>query len=109
MSEIKTGLGISLQALQNHSKQAKQAETLANSNPKTEAEVEKAAAGFEALMLQELMQSMWSTVDEVGLLGENSNQGKIYRDMFHQAIADSVAEGPGIGIKKMLMQELLKR
>lgn len=73
-----------------------------------EAEVEKAASGFEALLLHQMLKSMWSTVETTGLLGENSHQAQIYRDMFNQAIADSIAEGQGIGVKEFLKNELLK-
>ena len=67
---------------------------------------EKALEGFEALLLHELMKSMWSTVETTGLLGENSNEGQIYRDMLNQAVADNTAKGRGIGVKKMLIAEM---
>jgi peptidoglycan hydrolase FlgJ len=75
---------------------------------KSEAEVDKAAGGFEALLLHQMLKAMWSTVETTGLLGEKSNQAQVYQDMFHQSIADSVAEGRGIGVKQFLKKELLK-
>ncbi len=71
-------------------------------------EGEKAAAGFEALLLHQMLKSMWETVETTGLMGENSNEAQIYRDMLNQAISDSISEGPGIGVKKMLLQQLNK-
>lgn len=73
---------------------------------KSDKEVEKAAGGFEALMLHNMLKAMWETVDSTGMLGEESNQSQVYRDMFHQAISDVVAEGRGIGVKEFLTKEL---
>lgn len=75
---------------------------------KTTKDIDKAASGFEALLLQEMMQSMWSTVEFTDMLGEKSNEADIYRDMLNQAIADSTASGRGIGVKQMMQKELLK-
>ena len=84
------------------------AKTLSKQSIKSEAELNKAAGGFEALLLHQMLQSMWATVDTTGLLGEKSNQFQIYQDMFHQAIADSVSKGRGVGVKQFLKKELLK-
>ena len=75
---------------------------------KSEKDVEKASGGFEALLLHQMMSEMWSSVDKNGFLGDDSNQASIYRDMFHQAVADTVAEGKGIGVKDFLKKELGK-
>ena len=72
----------------------------------TPKEIEKAASGFESLLVHQMLKGMWQTVDTTGLLGEESNQSEIFRDMFHQAIADSVSEGRGIGIKQFVKGEL---
>ena len=74
-------------------------------------EVDKAASGFEALLLHNMLQEMWKTTgtgDSEGLLGENSNESQIFRDMFNQAIADEISEGDGIGVKHFLKNELSK-
>ncbi len=73
---------------------------------KEQKDVEKAAQGFEALLLHQMIKEMWATVGTTGLFGENSNEGQIYRDMLNQAIADSVSEGRGIGVKEFLKREL---
>ena len=75
---------------------------------KSKKDMEKATGGFEALMLQEMLKSMWNTVEFSGLLDENSFESGVYRDMLNQAIADSVSEGRGIGVKEFLSKEIAK-
>lgn len=82
------------------------AKLLQEQGVKTEKEIEKAATGFEALLLHQMIKSMWSTVQSEGMMGEDSNQAQIYRDMFNQSIADEVAKGEGIGVKAFLRDEL---
>ncbi|MCC6221196.1 MAG: rod-binding protein [Deltaproteobacteria bacterium] len=84
------------------------AKVLANQASSKEAEVEKAASDFEALLLHQMFKVMWETVETTGLFGENSNEGQIYRDMLNQAIAESASQGKGIGVKDMLRKELTK-
>ncbi len=86
----------------------KKAEMLAARALKGEKDVEKATAGFESLLLNEMLKAMWESVETTGLLGEDSNEAQIYRDMLNQAIADNSAKGRGIGIKKYLKSELAK-
>lgn len=100
------GLG-QADALLSNSEAAKVKE-LASRKVSTEKETDKAASGFEALLLHQMLKAMWSTVQTTGLLGENSNEAQVYRDMLDQAIADNVAEGRGVGVKKFLKKELLK-
>ena len=70
-------------------------------------QLEKATNGFEALLLHEMLKSLWSTVEVKGWLGgEETNEAKIYRDMLNQALADSIAEGKGVGIKDIVRKEL---
>lgn len=78
------------------------------STTKSAKDTEKAASGFEALLLQQMMKSMWESVDSPGMFGENSNEGQIYRDMFIQAVADTAAKGRGMGVKDVVKRELLK-
>ena len=77
-----------------------------NQSLKTPKEVEEASSGFEALLLHHMLKAMWSTVETSGMFGEDSNQSQIYRDMLNQAIADSVAEGRGIGVKEFIARQL---
>ncbi|HMO19205.1 MAG TPA: rod-binding protein [Oligoflexia bacterium] len=88
--------------------QLPKAEGLKNRKLTTAADVEKAGSGFEALLLHNMLKEMWSSTGSEGLLGENSNESRIFRDMFNQAVADEVAKGEGIGVKKFLKKELTK-
>ncbi len=72
----------------------------------SEKEIDKAAGGFESLLINEMLKSMWATVEPAGLMGENSNQAQIYRDMFNQSIADKISEGKGIGVKSFMRREI---
>jgi Rod binding domain-containing protein len=65
----------------------------------SEKEIDKATEGFEALLLHQMLKSMWETVETTGFLGEDSNQAQIMRDMYNQAIADEVAKGRGLESK----------
>ncbi|OVE80206.1 hypothetical protein BVY02_01005 [bacterium J17] len=85
-----------------------QAKALASKELRSAKEMEKATSGFEALMLHEMLKSMWATVGTTGFLGEDTHQAKIYRDMLNQALSESIAEGRGIGVKEFLREELIK-
>lgn len=105
MTKISTGVdtqGIVQQAMLPDEKNLKKRKV------DTPEDVNKAASGFEALLLHNMLQEMWKTTGSEGLLGENSNESQIFRDMFHQAIADEIAEGDGIGVKQFLKKELTK-
>ena len=71
--------------------------------------VEKATTGFEALLLQQMMKSMFETVNRGDLLGEDSNEADIMRGMFTQAVADEIASGKGIGVKEVIRREVMKK
>ena len=88
---------------------ADKVKTLSKQEVKDQKDLDKAAKGFEALLLHEMLKSLWETVEVKGWLGEDSNEAKIYRDMMNQAISDSVAEGKGIGIKDVVRKELEKQ
>lgn len=64
----------------------------------------QAAQQFEALLVQEMLKSMWSTVPKGELLS-GSNEERMYRDMLNEALADSISQGKGIGIKDVILKE----
>ena len=76
-----------------------QAKLPASKDPK------QAAQQFEALLLQEMLKSMWATVPQ-GQLLSGSHEEKMYRDMLNEAVADSISEGRGIGIKDVILKDL---
>jgi Rod binding domain-containing protein len=67
--------------------------------------VDEAARNFEALLLHQMLKSMWESVPAGGLFGD-SNEAQMYRDMFNEALADSISEGQGIGVRDMVAKDL---
>lgn len=66
---------------------------------------EEAAKQFEGLLLEQMFKSMWSSLPaENQLLG--SQEEEYFRDMFNQALAESISEGQGIGIKEVVFREM---
>jgi flagellar protein FlgJ len=65
----------------------------------------KAAEQFEALLTHEMLKSMWNTVPKGELL-TGSSEEQTYRDMLNEALANSIAEGRGIGIKEVIMKDI---
>ena len=76
-----------------------QAKLPASQDPK------QAAQQFEALLVQEMLKSMWATVPQGELLS-SSNEEKMYRDMLNEAVATSISEGRGMGIKDVILKDL---
>ena len=64
-------------------------------------DVKQAATQFEAMLVQQMMNSMWETVPDGGMFGGSQEAG-IYRDMLTQAFAEQIANGQGIGIKQVI-------
>lgn len=65
----------------------------------------KAAEQFEALLTQEMLKSMWNTVPK-GELISGSSEEQTYRDLLNEALANSIAEGQGIGIKEVILKDI---
>ena len=82
-----------------------QRSTALNQSPKTEKEIVKASTDFEALLLQEMLKSMWQAVPGGGLLS-GSHEEEIYRDMLNQGVAEQMAETQSIGIKDIIAGEM---
>jgi Rod binding domain-containing protein len=92
--------------------QRNQTKSLDKINPDSKEGIEKAASQFEALLLHQVMKSMWesaNTFGDEGLLNENNSQSQMFRDMFNQEIADQISSGKGVGMKQFLVRELSKR
>lgn len=71
-------------------------------------QTEKAATDFEALLLHEMIKSMWATVPQNGFLS-GGNEEAMYQDMFQEAVSNEIASGRGIGIKEVLIKEFEKQ
>ena len=74
-------------------------------DPKEQAKIEDAAEQFEALLVQQMFNSMWQAVPQEGLLS-GSNEEALYRDMFNQALAESLSKNQSLGIKDVIMKEM---
>ncbi len=70
-------------------------------------EKEKAAQDFEALLLKQMLQSMWATVPQDGLLS-GSQEEQYYRDFLSDAISKNIAETQSIGIKEVILKDMNK-
>jgi peptidoglycan hydrolase FlgJ len=70
-----------------------------------QAKLEKACAEFESVFINYMLKSMRTAVTEDGLLG-NSNESKIIRSMFDENLALGMAKGKGMGLGKMLFENL---
>lgn len=73
-------------------------------DPKTK----KAAKDFEALLLHQMLNSMWSMVPKGGMLS-GSNEEEMYHDMLNEGIANDIAEKQSIGIQDVILRELRGR
>jgi flagellar protein FlgJ len=67
----------------------------------------QAAQQFEALLIGEMLKSMWQTVPQ-GQLLSGSHEESLYRDMLNEAISNSIAEGRGMGIKDVIFKDMNK-
>jgi flagellar protein FlgJ len=70
--------------------------------------LEKACAEFESLFINQLLKSMRSSVTETGLMG-NSEESKIVRSMFDQQLSERIASSRGIGLAKVLFENIKDR
>ncbi len=68
---------------------------------------EEVAKQFEAMLLKQMIDSMWSTVPKEGLLSGSHEEG-MYRDMLNEALAKSISEGKGIGVKDIILKDINK-
>jgi Rod binding domain-containing protein len=75
-------------------------------DPRTEEEMEKSAQQFEGLLLETMLKSMWSTVPKSELLGSSGNEDEMYQGMLNEALATTVSNGRGIGVKQVLISDM---
>jgi len=67
----------------------------------------EAATQFEALLLHQMLQTMWSTLPKEGLLSGSREEG-LYRDMLNEAVAKSISENQSIGIRDVIARDIDK-
>lgn len=68
---------------------------------------EKVAQQFESMLVKQMIDSMWSTVPKQGLLS-GSQEEALYRDMLNEALANSISEGKGMGVKDVIFKDINK-
>jgi len=68
-------------------------------------QIRAAATDFEALLLHQMLNTMWKTVPKGGLVS-GSREEEMYRDMLNEQLAQQIAQDQGIGIKEVIMREL---
>lgn len=86
-----------MKRLQNSSAQAKGAVS--------EAEAKKVSGQFESMIVSQMFKAMWETVPDSQMFG-HSNEQQIYKDMLNQAIADSLQDGPGLGVREVVYKDI---
>jgi Rod binding domain-containing protein len=64
----------------------------------------KAARDFEAIFLRQLLSSLEKSS---GLSGKESGGGQVFRSMMVSALADTAAEGGGIGLSEVILKAML--
>ena len=72
------------------------------------AKLRKAAEGFEAIFIRQLLKTMRSTVPEGNLYGSGST-GEMYGDMAESSLADAMAKQGRFGIAKAIYNQMAKR
>jgi peptidoglycan hydrolase FlgJ len=87
------------------SRQANQVSGVSQAKLPATKDAAQAAQQFEALLIGEMLKSMWQTVPQ-GQLLSGSHEESLYRDMLNEAISNSIAEGRGMGIKDVIFKDM---
>lgn len=72
-----------------------------------DAELKALSRQFESLLVGQMVSAMRKTVTRQGLIPE-SNAEKIYRSMLDQQYSERIAEGEGMGLSKLIYEQLLR-
>ncbi|MEA1921463.1 MAG: rod-binding protein [Pseudomonadota bacterium] len=70
-----------------------------------EAKLQKACQGFEAIMLNVILQEMRKSIPDDGLLPA-SNASRTWQQLFDNQLAETLASRQEMGVAKMLYQQL---
>jgi Rod binding domain-containing protein len=76
-----------------------------NKDTLTRSKLNKAAKGFETMLVKQLIETMQKGTEMFGK-GPGAN---VYQDFFNQAIAESVANRGSIGVAKMISKQMESR
>lgn len=80
------------------------AKDTAPNSPEAAAQRKKAAAQFEAILVRQLLSK--SVGSMLGGTGGNSVAGSVYGDMMTDALAQNLTAGQGLGLGRMIEQQL---
>lgn len=109
-AENARGAGLLQQAQRNATAQGKSGTSAAQRpfEPSEQEKIrqEKAAKEFEALLLHTMIRTMWRTVPKEGVLGK-SREEEYYQDMLSEALAENISENQSIGIKEVILREMI--
>ncbi|MCB0328193.1 MAG: rod-binding protein [Bdellovibrionales bacterium] len=111
MSDLKIGLGDNLLSSMTDKIRMAQLEQKApdlKGLSEDPARAEEAATQFEAVLVQQMLKSMWKAVPKNGLLSGSSEE-QLYQEMLQEQVAKHISESQSLGIKDMVMEELKKR
>lgn len=86
------------------------AETLSGGTkpPLPQAKARAAAAEFETMFLEQMLDRVFAGAGEDGPLGENGPGGGVYRSMLVKEYAGGIAKAGGIGLSRQIYAEMLK-
>lgn len=82
--------------------------TARNTNGHFDAKLYKACQDFEAVFVNQMLDSMRKTVDKSGLLDGGIGEG-IYEDMLYQKYSESIAKNAHLGIARLLYDQLSQK
>jgi peptidoglycan hydrolase FlgJ len=77
--------------------------------PNAPADVRKAAAQFEAILLRQLLSPAIEPLMNGGLAGASGTGGGVYGYMLTDVLATSLSQGGGLGLAQLLTQQLSPR
>ncbi|MDD2708761.1 MAG: rod-binding protein [Verrucomicrobiae bacterium] len=84
------------------------AEATLATNPNSKLEkLHAACVDFEAMLTQQMLQSMQSTLKDGSLVGEGLS-GSIYSSILSQGVAKAMAEGRSVGLANQLFNDMVR-
>lgn len=86
---------------------------LKKSSPSADTPKEKkllqASKDFEAIFVRQILASMHTTALKNTLFGNNGQGQEIYQSIYDSKLADQIAQGQGLGVGKVLYQQISKQ
>lgn len=86
---------------------AESSKNILNNNTDSPKDLQKATQNFEAILLNMVLSAMWKTIPKSDLF-EKSNSDQIYEGLMLSSLSEEMARNGGMGIAKVLYQQLSK-